>query len=184
MKNDCLAMFGQKKSFPSNSGTSFRACVNSYSDILEKVSPTVVNIYLEVQNQSPLFFHQRHVSLLANFSILFASITFDFCIFDRAHNPSLALGSGFFVNSKGLICTNFHVIENARDSNSIFVMLHDEQIFPAKVVKFDQLNDLALLQIDSSSIDESANFPFLELEDCGNCRVGDVVLAIGNSFGL
>ncbi|HEX7029717.1 MAG TPA: trypsin-like peptidase domain-containing protein [Gammaproteobacteria bacterium] len=85
------------------------------------------------------------------------------------------LGSGVIVGEEGYILTNHHVI---RDANSVQVALADGRIAPAAVVGADPDTDLALLKI------ELANLPVITMGRSDEIRVGDVVLAIGNPFGV
>ncbi|ULH14548.1 S1C family serine protease [Deinococcus sp. KNUC1210] len=84
------------------------------------------------------------------------------------------LGSGFFITPQGLLLTAYHVVDGAR---IIRVRTVSDQTFPAKVVGFDNAADVALLQIQTRG-----TVPFLELAP-GTPRVGERVLAVGNSRG-
>ncbi|MCB1969956.1 MAG: Do family serine endopeptidase [Geminicoccaceae bacterium] len=88
-----------------------------------------------------------------------------------------SLGSGVLVRGDGLIVTNNHVIDGA---DEIRVILQDRREFPAHVVSADDRADLAFLQIDG----ETGNLPVLPLGDSDRIEVGDLVLAIGNPFGI
>jgi serine protease Do len=88
-----------------------------------------------------------------------------------------SLGSGVLVPPDGLIVTNAHVVKGA---DEIRVVLADRRELDAKLVTQDERYDLALLRIDGSG----EKFPFLEMSDSDSIEVGDVVLAIGNPFGL
>lgn len=88
-----------------------------------------------------------------------------------------ALGSGVIVRPNGLIVTNFHVIRNA---SQIKVILADKREFEAKVLLKDQRTDLAILKVDPGR----ETLPVLELKDSDDVEVGDLVLAIGNPFGV
>jgi Do/DeqQ family serine protease len=88
-----------------------------------------------------------------------------------------SLGSGVIVNPNGTIITNNHVIKNATD---IRVALADKREFPAKVILADERTDLAVLKIDVA--DE--NLPVLPLANSDDLEVGDLVLAIGDPFGV
>jgi serine protease Do len=87
------------------------------------------------------------------------------------------LGSGVIVDPDGLIVTNHHVIEG---SEEITVVLSDRREFSAELVVSDQKTDLAVLRIDAGG----APLPHLELRDSDRLEVGDLVLAIGNPFGI
>jgi serine protease Do len=88
-----------------------------------------------------------------------------------------SLGSGVLVKADGLIVTNAHVVKGAEE---IRVVLADRREFDAKLITQDERYDLALLHIDTAG----EKFPFLEMRDSDSIEVGDVVLAIGNPFGL
>ena len=88
---------------------------------------------------------------------------------------SSALGSGVIVSDDGYILTNNHVVKGA---DEIKVILYDKREFKGKVVGTDPRTDLAVVKIDAR------NLPTLSLGDSGNLKTGDLVLAIGNPFGL
>ncbi len=92
----------------------------------------------------------------------------------RAHKQS-ALGSGVIVHRDGYILTNNHVIKGA---DEIKVVLSDKREFKGKVVGTDPKTDLAVIKIDSD------NLPILELGDSDKLNTGEIVLAVGNPFGL
>jgi len=86
-----------------------------------------------------------------------------------------SLGSGVIVNPDGYLLTNNHVIDGATD---ISVTLLDKREFKAKVVGTDPKTDIAILKVDAK------NLPTLPFADSSKARVGDLVLAIGEPFGL
>jgi serine protease Do len=88
-----------------------------------------------------------------------------------------SLGSGVIVSSDGVILTNNHVV---RDADQVTVILHDNRKFDAKVVGADPASDLAVIRIDKK-VDGLRPLPF---GDSDKLRLGEVVLAIGNPFGL
>lgn len=87
-----------------------------------------------------------------------------------------SLGSGVIVGSDGLIVTNRHVVAEA---DEIDVVLSDRRSFSAKVVASDDRSDLAFLRIDADG-----RLPAIELADSDGIEVGDLVLAVGNPFGI
>jgi S1-C subfamily serine protease len=91
--------------------------------------------------------------------------------------PVEGAGSGFVIDSRGYILTNFHVVEGAQ---SIEVVLGDQSRYPAKFIGADQRNDVALVKIDP----KGKNLVALPLGDSGALQVGQKVLAIGNPFGF
>ncbi|HYC02844.1 MAG TPA: DegQ family serine endoprotease [Azospirillaceae bacterium] len=90
--------------------------------------------------------------------------------------PVTALGSGFIIDSSGLIVTNNHVVAQASE---ISVILHDESILKAELVGADPLTDLALLKVDAGK-----PLPATRWGDSDKLEVGDWLVAIGNPFGL
>lgn len=88
-----------------------------------------------------------------------------------------SLGSGVIIDPNGTIITNNHVIKNATD---IRVALADKREFPAKIILADERTDLAVLKIEVA--DES--LPVLPLANSDDLEVGDLVLAIGDPFGV
>ncbi|MES2340580.1 MAG: Do family serine endopeptidase [Pseudomonadota bacterium] len=88
-----------------------------------------------------------------------------------------SLGSGVIVRSDGVIITNNHVVEGGQE---ITVALADRREFPAKVLLADPRTDLAVLKIDVGA----ERLPVLPIDDTGEAQVGDLVLAIGDPFGV
>ena len=85
------------------------------------------------------------------------------------------LGSGVIVSEDGYILTNHHVIEGA---DEVKVMMSDERTLPAEIVGSDAKTDIAVLKVDEIGL------PTLELGNSDTVEVGDIVLAIGNPFGI
>lgn len=146
----------------------------SFAPVVKKVFPAVVNIYtsrkVQVQSLSPFmgdpFFQQ-----------FFGNRGFGGVPRERVVS---SLGSGVIVDSSGLVVTSHHVIEGATD---IVIALSDRREFKAKLVTADPSSDLAMLQIQQEK-GSSADFPSLTLIDSDTAEVGDLVLAIGNPFGV
>ena len=107
------------------------------------------------------------------------------------------LGSGFIIDQRGLIATNFHLISNAEPRrgsgqrgpeqktapklvNSVTVTLHDGRQFPASIKGYDEATDIALLEIVPGAV----QLPVADLGDSDSLRVGEWVIAIGNPLGL
>jgi S1-C subfamily serine protease len=91
--------------------------------------------------------------------------------------PVEGAGSGFVIDARGYILTNFHVVEGAQ---SIEVVLGDQTRYPAKFIGADQRNDVALVKIEP----KGKALVALSLGDSGSLQVGQKVLAIGNPFGF
>jgi S1-C subfamily serine protease len=106
------------------------------------------------------------------------------------------LGSGFIIDSKGLIATNFHLINAAEGRravaprsqeptqtklvNNVTVTLHDGRQFPASIKGYDEATDIAVLEIQSPD----KPLPVADLGDSDSLKVGEWVIAIGNPLGL
>lgn len=139
----------------------------SYASVVKKVAPAVVSIYA---------FHRANRSSSTS---PFMDDPFFKQFFDRLQpeeeREQNALGSGVLVNRDGLILTNYHVIENA---DIIRVVLSNKQEYVAKLIVADRKTDLAVLQIEGN------DFPFLNVSPQEDLEVGDIVLAIGNPFGV
>jgi len=136
----------------------------SYRDAAKKAMPAVVNIYTgkEVRLQkSPLLDDPFFKKFFGE-------------QFDRAQKQS-SLGSGVIVSADGYILTNNHVVATADD---IEVALVDGRKVKAKVVGTDPETDLAIIKVDLK------NLPAITLGRIEQSKVGDVVLAIGNPFGV
>jgi serine protease Do len=147
----------------------------SFAPVIKKVSPAVVNVFTTTaprqstsQPRNPFFddpFFRRFFG-----DELPGGET------RRFRTPRQnGLGSGVIVSEDGYILTNNHVVDNA---DEIRIALSDEREFTAKVVGRDDKSDVAVLKIDAK------NLPYLHLANSDNIEVGDVVLAIGNPFGV
>jgi len=138
----------------------------SYSDAVSRAAPSVVNIYTSRSVQ------RRYQSLADN--PLYRHL------FNNANTPQQVrmqstLGSGVIVDDQGHILTNNHIIEGA---DEILVLLSDGREAAAQLVGIDTETDLAVLKINLESLTA------IHLGDPTRARVGDVVLAIGNPYGV
>jgi S1-C subfamily serine protease len=99
----------------------------------------------------------------------------------RARESQTSTGTGFLVDKLGDILTNYHIIDGADRSKGITVEFENATIRNARVVAFDQSNDLAVLRTDMHGVD-----PIVPLArgDSTSVRVGDPTLTIGNPFGV
>jgi S1-C subfamily serine protease len=138
---------------------------NSLSPLVEQVAPAVVNIAVRQPSpaeQNPLlrdpFFRRQ------------------FGISDRALQPTMSAGSGVIVDrERGLVITNYHVIEKA---TRIDVGLRDKTSYQAELVAAAPALDIAILRVNARDL------PALPFGDSAKLSVGDLVVAIGNPFGL
>ncbi|MFA7440964.1 MAG: Do family serine endopeptidase [Sphingomonadaceae bacterium] len=131
----------------------------SFAPVARRVQPAVVNIF------TARVVRQR------------GSLSPFFSVFDSEPRVANSLGSGVIVDGKGLIVTNNHVVQGAEQ---IVVVLADRREYPAKVVFSEAKLDLALLKVDPKG-DE---LPTARLGDSDRAQVGDLVLAVGNPFGV
>jgi Do/DeqQ family serine protease len=138
----------------------------SYAPVVRKVAPAVVNVYAAkvVRNRNPLF---------------------DDPIFRRFFGDQApgggaqvqrSLGSGVIVDPSGLVVTNVHVIEGA---DEVKIALNDKREYEAMLVLKDPRSDLAVLKLKTSE-----RFPYLDIANSDALQVGDVVIAIGDPFGV
>lgn len=144
----------------------------TFAPIVRETAPAVVNIATRSRRQA-------RSSLDPFFDDPFFRYFFDgFPGLERQEQrQQQSLGSGVIVRDDGLVVTNHHVIEGA---DEIKVILSDRREFIANLLLSDERSDLALLQIDA----EAGDFAVLELGDSDAIDVGDIVLAIGNPFGI
>jgi len=147
---------------------------NSYAPIIQKVAPSVVKIFVTSENS------ERPMSSPGSdfFRRFFGDQFGDNRGFgDEPNEPQLqhALGSGAIVSPDGYILTNNHVVKNAKE---IKIALNDGRNLPAKVIGTDPESDIALIKVNANDLQA------LTLTDSDKVEVGDVVLAIGNPFGV
>ena len=142
----------------------------SFAPVVKRTAPAVVNVYAQrvAVAQANRFFEDPFFRRFFGDDGSFGRPR------ERVQN---SLGSGVIVDPQGLIVTNHHVIANGTD---IKVVLADRREFEARVLLADERTDLAVLKIDVP--DEE--LPALALGDSDGLEVGDLVLAIGNPFGV
>ncbi len=150
------------QALPAASGTP-RA--GSYSDAVRRATPAVVNIFTSKEVKTP-----QHPFLS---DPLFRHFFGD--RLDAEAQRASSLGSGVIVSPRGYILTNHHVVEAA---DEIEVALADGKKLKARLVGSDPETDLAVLQVSNGTL------PSITFGDADGLRVGDVVLAIGNPFGV
>jgi serine protease Do len=153
-----------------------RGAPESFADLVEALSPAVVNITsTTLVKQQPEF--NPRVPPGSPFEEFFRE-------FQDRGNPKnspqrkrrgSALGSGFIISSDGFVVTNNHVIENA---DEIEIEMIDGTLIQAEVFGRDEKTDIALLKVNSDT-----DLPFVEFGDAALARAGDWVLAIGNPLG-
>ncbi len=151
------------------------AVPDSFADLVEKLSPSVVSIASTTiiennsQNQIPQFPEGSP----------FDEFFKDYFERDqkRSQRPMTGLGSGFVISDEGIIVTNNHVIEGA---DEITVILSDETEYTAQLLGRDPKADIAVLKINP----ENSKLTPVAWGDSDNMRVGDWTIAIGNPLGL
>lgn len=142
----------------------------SYAPVVQKTSPAVVNVYSKrtvKEARSPFSndpFFKRFFGDRFSFGV-------------PRERVQQSLGSGVIVGSSGIIVTNNHVIA---EGDEFTVALADRREFQAEVVLADEQTDLAVLRIDP----KGEKLPALGFKDSDTVEVGDLVLAVGNPFGV
>lgn len=143
----------------------------SFSPVVKRVVPAVVNIYTKhvekVQTLSPFMDDPF-------FSQFFGNGGMGGRQRERVVN---SLGSGVIIGEDGIIVTSYHVVKG---SDQISIVLSDKREFEGKVEKVDERSDLAVLKVDTKGV----KLPVVELRESSTLEVGDLVLAIGNPFGV
>jgi len=168
--------FGAKEPPIINISPEFAGFKSIFADVAEKVIPTVVSIT------------STHID-----TVFIRSNPFDFFGFgfpfgepprpQQQQRPQArerrqsGAGSGVIVSSDGYILTNSHVVSGASE---IRIKLHDDREFPAEIIGFDTLSDVAVVRITQ----EVKDLPVAYLGDSDKLRPGDWVMAVGNPFGL
>ncbi len=153
--------------------------INGFVDIVKKASPAVVHIRVEKSVKNNNFLGNRQFGEMFNdpfFEHFFGPRRWQNPNKQQRYPKQLGQGSGFIINKQGYILTNNHVVENA---DEITVFLSDKRKFKAKLIGTDPLSDVALIRIE-----DSHNLPTLPLGDSDALEVGELVVAIGNPFGL
>lgn len=155
-----------------------RSAPESFADMVEKLSPAVVNISTKqkvIASASPFNFKGLpQGEEFDQFREFFEQFGGD--QMEEKERDVTSLGSGFVIDPKGYIVTNNHVIEKA---DSITVTFSDDKQYDAELVGRDAKTDLALLKIEPDH-----DLPYVTFGSSDEMRVGDWVVAIGNPFGL
>ena len=142
----------------------------SFANLAEKLMPSVVNISTTqtvVTSTNPFPFQFPPGSPFEDLFKEFGT---------PQERKASALGSGFIIDTKGIVVTNNHVIQGAED---IIVRVNGDKEYKAKVIGADPLSDIAVLEIESND-----KFKPVKFGDSDKARIGDWVIAIGNPFGL
>lgn len=135
----------------------------SYAPVVKDTAPAVVNVFtsrtVRTRQRVSFFDMMRDMG--------------------RAPTESVqnSLGSGVIVRDSGIIVTNAHVVKGA---DELRIVLNDRREFDAKVIAQDEEIDLAVLEIDT----KGERLPTLSIDKSNDLEIGDIVLAIGNPFGV
>ena len=134
----------------------------SFAPIVKETAPAVVNVFTSrtVRQQVDPFFEQFFGGRMA-----------------PRERMQQSLGSGVIVRSNGVIVTNAHVVKGA---DTYRVELGDRREFEAELIALDEQSDIAVLQIDT----KGERLPVLKFAAADDLEIGDLVLAIGNPFGV
>lgn len=142
----------------------------SFAPVVRQSAPAVVNIYASrvvAERRSPFADDPFFREFFRDFGGDFGPVV------PRVQN---SLGSGVILSADGIVVSNYHVVGGARD---IRVVLSDRREFNAEVMLADEASDLAILRLNNAT-----GLPALELRNSDTLEVGDLVLAIGNPFGV
>jgi serine protease DegS len=140
--------------------------VTSYATAVRKAAPSVVNIYTRTRFNHPLADDPVFQRFIGGSNM------------PQRQRMESSLGSGVIVDERGFILTNNHVVADAEE---IVALLYDGREARASIVGTDKDSDLAVLKID---LDQLSAIPRASLDNQTRAEVGDIVLAIGNPFGI
>ena len=159
--------FAQEREIPS----SREQVVFSYAPLVKKISPAVVNIYTKrvVTKRVSPFGNDPFFERFFGGADGIGGLT--------RRQVESALGSGLIIEPEGVVITNAHVVKDAQE---ISVVLPDGREFDAGLSLLDERSDLAVLRADT----KGEKLPFAHLKPSETIEVGDIVLAIGNPFGV
>ena len=144
----------------------------TFAPLVRAAAPAVVNIYARRMVQ------ERRISPMLSDPFFQRFFGDDLPLGPSRQRLQNSLGSGVVVGAQGLVVTNHHVVAGA---DEITVVLADRREFGAELVLSDEPTDLAVLRLDDAAV---GDLPMLALGDSDTLEVGDLVLAIGNPFGV
>lgn len=162
----CWVQIVKAETQQDNPSLSLEIFSNSIADIAEKVGPAVVNIdtVRMIKTQFPSFEDPI-------FKRFFGREFEEF----KKTIPQKGTGSGFIINQEGYVLTNEHVV---RKADKIKVTLSDGREFTGEVIGSDMSSDMAIVKIQADHL------PTVSLGNSDDLRVGEIVIAIGNPYGL
>ncbi|MGM0458494.1 MAG: S1C family serine protease [Bacteroidota bacterium] len=144
------------------SGTIDTSRENAITSAVEKASSSVVSIMITSQSESQGYASDEFLRHFFG---------------DQFQRDNNRMGSGFIISDDGLVVTNQHVVGN--NPSEIMISTIYGSSYRAELVGSDELTDIALLKIESNEA-----FPFIELSNSDDVRVGEWAIALGNPFGL
>ena len=178
-----FAMFTATALVPATSALAQNRALPDFTDLVEQVSPSVVNIRTSekikaaaagagIDEQMLEFFRRFGLQVPPNMPRTPRA--------DKAPAPQeeaqpRGVGSGFILTADGFIMTNAHVVEGA---DEVLVTLTDNREYKAKIVGSDKRTDVAVVKIDATGL------PAVKIGDSSRLKVGEWVMAIGSPFGL
>jgi serine protease Do len=170
------ALHGQNASV-----TAIPAELTSYRDVVKKVLPGVVSIQAKAKPKAKADQINPRGRFHSDDGVpdeLFRRFFQDFGQFQMPdeHIPRQAFGSGVIVDPKGIVLTNFHVVNGA---DEVEIRLKDGRKFTSKDIHGDRKTDLAIVRLTANE-----TLPYLEMGDSDSMEIGDRVLAVGAPFGL
>ena len=153
--------------------TSQTAIKYSFAPVVKQALPAVVNVYVRHRSK-----RTRRRNPFAN-DPFFRRFFGDSIGVPRERIES-SLGSGVIIEARGIVVTNFHVIEGAT-GDEVKIALANRKEYQADILLKDKKTDLAVLKIRTEG---NERFPFLKIANSDKLEVGDLVLAMGNPFGV
>jgi serine protease Do len=153
------------------------AALPDFSALVDKYGPAVVNISVVEGTKTSARAQRFHAPDEQELPPFFRNLPFPFQMPDQpqGHGPMRGVGSGFIINSDGVILTNAHVVD---DADEVTVKLTDKREFTAKVLGVDTTTDIAVLKIAAHDL------PYVRIGDPKSTKVGEWVVAIGQPFGF
>ena len=157
-------------------------------DVVKKVSPSVVSII--ITKDLPVF-EEYYTNPFEGFEQFFNEPFFEFKVPQYRQKGTkkqeIGGGTGFIISEDGMILTNRHVVQDEEAEYTI--LTNDGKKYPARVLARDPMQDLAVLEIDTSKIISEQGdfvqkpFPVVKLGESSNLQIGQTVIAIGNALG-
>lgn len=178
-----LALCGSMAFMPAGSALAQARMLPDFTDLVEQVGPSVVNIRtLEKASSRPRSgsgMDEEMLEFFRRFGVPIPNVPRQAPRPNRPQPPDeeqpRGVGSGFILTSDGFIMTNAHVVDGA---DEVLVTLTDEREFKAKIIGADKRTDVAVVKIEATGL------PAVRVGDVNRLKVGEWVMAIGSPFGL